>query len=448
MRYQSQSQERTASNMYIEEHKVFKDCHTKIEDKCRERFNDVSAGYDPKTLNEAKERMEFELNLIKGNGYSYTYFLLLNISEWSKRDREIIKWVGCITYSYVAYLLQITNIDPVKMHYPPEFLFGYYYDRMPGIMFYASWDYRQTVAEHMRTLFGKDMVEIDGDNVIIGEGPVRKNKHYPDVFRIALFEEELWEHYNSPADYYEECKALKPDVYPRGYFADDGISRDSVYSELLYYGRALRAHDYGAAYIFDGLTYRSVINALGYIHGNFIYEAHVYDDEGNVLYTRDDFYRYGLKIFNGDKKNALMLMENVRKGRGDNPRLQELLRENGMDEFFCERISKVKYAVSEGDLLPIAQHIIHWAYIHGHMEDTTGVFELTDKNGNTYRMKAIDTWILDDFNQYLEAVILEDKTNIYLKFVLSEDGEPLSLTFIDDEEEYAKVAKHFEEKQE
>ena len=65
--------------------------------------------------NEFKERIDFELNVIKKTGYP-GYFLIVQdfISAAREMDVSVGPGRGSVAGSVVAYCLKITNIDPIR----------------------------------------------------------------------------------------------------------------------------------------------------------------------------------------------------------------------------------------------------------------------------------------------------------------------------------------------
>lgn len=64
-----------------------------------------------------EERLNWELEKIKENGYADLYLIAAELVKPSKRKGYVVGNRGCIASSLVAYFLEITEINPVLPHY-------------------------------------------------------------------------------------------------------------------------------------------------------------------------------------------------------------------------------------------------------------------------------------------------------------------------------------------
>jgi len=64
-----------------------------------------------------EERLNWELEKIKENGYADLYLIAAELVKPSKRKGYVVGNRGCIASSLVAYFLEITEINPVAPHY-------------------------------------------------------------------------------------------------------------------------------------------------------------------------------------------------------------------------------------------------------------------------------------------------------------------------------------------
>lgn len=68
-----------------------------------------------KNLKEAKERLEYELSIIKKSGFASYFLIVQDFVNWAKKQRILVGPArGSVGGSLVAYLLNITEIDPLK----------------------------------------------------------------------------------------------------------------------------------------------------------------------------------------------------------------------------------------------------------------------------------------------------------------------------------------------
>lgn len=122
---------------------------------------DAYAGAETKfetVTDEMKERLDYELGIIKTKGYS-TYFLIVaDILNWA-RDKNIATTTrGSAAGSFVSYCTGINSVDPIKYHIPFERFLNPYRPSLPDIdMDFA--DYRRNeIIEYVKQRYGKERV--------------------------------------------------------------------------------------------------------------------------------------------------------------------------------------------------------------------------------------------------------------------------------------------------
>ena len=77
-------------------------------------------------------RLAEELNLIKKLDYTYVYILLMMITEFCKKESEYYQLDGYINNSLVAYILELTEIEPFNLPYE------LFFSEIPKIEFIVS----------------------------------------------------------------------------------------------------------------------------------------------------------------------------------------------------------------------------------------------------------------------------------------------------------------------
>lgn len=81
------------------------------------RFSKEVLGHKPTDLKIYKERLAYELSVIKKLGFSDYFLLVQNIVKWSKDNGIIIgPGRGSVGGSLIAYLLGITDVDPIRFN--------------------------------------------------------------------------------------------------------------------------------------------------------------------------------------------------------------------------------------------------------------------------------------------------------------------------------------------
>ena len=68
-----------------------------------------------KNFNQAKERLEYELSVIEQTGFTSYFLIVQDFVNWAKNNRIVVgPGRGSVGGSLVAYLLNITEVDPLK----------------------------------------------------------------------------------------------------------------------------------------------------------------------------------------------------------------------------------------------------------------------------------------------------------------------------------------------
>jgi DNA polymerase-3 subunit alpha len=78
-------------------------------------YSGLKKRYGEKPKNEIVERLEYELSVISQMGFSSYFLIVQDFVNWAKENRIVVgPGRGSVGGSLVAYLLGITNIDPLK----------------------------------------------------------------------------------------------------------------------------------------------------------------------------------------------------------------------------------------------------------------------------------------------------------------------------------------------
>ncbi len=125
------------------------------EDGLKERYNTTYEAADK----ELKERMDFELGVIKGMGFSSYLLIVADFVNWSKDNGIIVgPGRGSAAGSLVCYLTNITNIDPIKYGLIFERFLNPDRNEMPDIDLDFADVRRDEVIRYVEDKYGKDRV--------------------------------------------------------------------------------------------------------------------------------------------------------------------------------------------------------------------------------------------------------------------------------------------------
>jgi DNA polymerase-3 subunit alpha len=79
------------------------------------RFSGPVLGHQPTDLTPYKERLAYELGVLKSMGFAGYFLLVQDIVRWSKQNEIMVgPGRGSVGGSLVAYLLEITDVDPIR----------------------------------------------------------------------------------------------------------------------------------------------------------------------------------------------------------------------------------------------------------------------------------------------------------------------------------------------
>ncbi len=144
------------------------------DEKLRELAYAGFARLDLQETPEIKERVEYELKVIRDKGYS-PYFLVVGDLLRFAKERGILTTIrGSVAGSMVTYLIGITNVDPLEYKLPFERFLNPFRPSAPDIdMDYAD-NRRDEMLEYVKEKYGKDRVaQIGTFGTMMARGAVR-----------------------------------------------------------------------------------------------------------------------------------------------------------------------------------------------------------------------------------------------------------------------------------
>lgn len=186
---------------------TIKDAEKELIRKCKTRAEEI---YGATLPNIVKDRIEWELNSISNHDFATIFTIAERLVERSKANGYTVGSRGNMAASLVAFLLGITNVNPLPPHYvcskckytnfeidekyscgfdlPDEIcpvcseklnkdgfdisataLLGFDGDMVPDIDLNFSGEYQETAAKHLEEIFGKEYVIPAGDTLKLSE---------------------------------------------------------------------------------------------------------------------------------------------------------------------------------------------------------------------------------------------------------------------------------------
>ncbi len=105
-----------------------------------------------------RERIEYELDIIKTKGYAAYFLIVADFGNWSRGHGIVTTVRGSAAGSLVSYLIGITTVDPMTYHLPFERFLNPYRPSAPDIDMDFADNRRGEVLEYVREKYGADKV--------------------------------------------------------------------------------------------------------------------------------------------------------------------------------------------------------------------------------------------------------------------------------------------------
>lgn len=121
-------------------------------------YNKVYALYGKNLSKVVKERLELELNSITNNNFETIYLISSELVKYSNELGYKVGSRGSVGNSFVAYLLGITNINPIDYNLPFEIFAGKDYDKEPDIDLNFSGKIHTKIFDYLQKKYGKDKI--------------------------------------------------------------------------------------------------------------------------------------------------------------------------------------------------------------------------------------------------------------------------------------------------
>lgn len=114
--------------------------------------------YYPELTDELKERIEYELDIIKTKGYSPYFICIADVVRYAKSQGIVESTRGSAAGSLVSYVLGITTVDPIRFKLPFERFLNPFRPSPPDIDTDFADDRRDEMIKYVTDKYGKDKV--------------------------------------------------------------------------------------------------------------------------------------------------------------------------------------------------------------------------------------------------------------------------------------------------
>ena len=131
-----------------------------IKEKC---YKKVKAIYGENLPYDIEERLKLELDSIIKNNFEIKYLVTSEVAKKSKEMGYLSYTRGSVGNSLVAFLLEITDFNPIKYNLPFEMFAGIKYDKEPDIEIYISEEIIEKILDEVKNV--KEEIKIRGTNL-------------------------------------------------------------------------------------------------------------------------------------------------------------------------------------------------------------------------------------------------------------------------------------------
>lgn len=346
-------------------------CHYKLENAketiesvCKNRLKEI---YDQEIPKQIQTRYENELNMICKNNYESLFILNYLIAKKAKEDNEYYILRGIGSNSYIAYLLGISELNPLDYGLEYEMSYGLNGEKAPEIYYFFSNTYYPNIMKYVKEIVTKN---ISYDTTYIDNNLIRYLVH------IYIFAD-------TGIDTLYELKKITGMDYNCINFNDKKIwNTFTDYNKLFCY-----MPSYFNKSLFQQIQPKS-LEELCTING--LTKSTFDIEKGKDLVeqiikmkdfsTRDDIYSFLLSK-DIEKELAFEITEFIRKGKANNIRFlgewkkyKNIMKQNNIDKSYLEKFEKIKYLFPKSNILNSVVYIIkHIAYMAYYPEITEKV---------------------------------------------------------------------------
>ena len=144
------------------------------DEKLRELTYDGFNRLKLKETPEIKERVEYELKIIKDKGYAPYFLVVGDLLSYAKENGILTTIRGSVAGSMATYLLGITNVDPIEYKLPFERFLNPFRPSPPDIDMDFADNRRDEMIEYVKKKYGEDKVaQIGTFGTMMARGAVR-----------------------------------------------------------------------------------------------------------------------------------------------------------------------------------------------------------------------------------------------------------------------------------
>lgn len=316
--------------------------------------NKAYAIYGKPLPQEIQERLNIEVNSIIENRLDILYMITSKLVEKSKKYGYLTGYRGCLGSSLVAYLLGITECNPLPKKYggfniPFETFAGVNFNKYLDINLNIATDIYKKICKYLDQLLKEHKIctNYGGIKVINGIYSFKRNiakMTGEQIGNIVLLSDDNQVYLKKLYDLTNiNPKTIKlDDVYIPDFTITNKMCFDTETKIIEKIIQETQAN-----------TFEDLVRIYGLIHGTDIWqdnaETIISNGEANlsqVITSRDDIMIY-LMEKGIDRITAYNIMENVRKGKGLTKDMTNIMIKHDIPYWYISSCNKIKYLFSK-----------------------------------------------------------------------------------------------------
>ena len=323
---------------------------------------------------EIQERLDLELGSIKSNGWDTVYVIARKLADKSREYGYMTGFRGCIGSSLVAFLMEITQCNPLPQKYygfniPFETFAGVDFNKELDITLNVAYDIHKEICEYLDELLKEEGIDknsgdIEQSNGIYNFKRTIVSKEGKKLATINIVSHKLL----MPLK--ELCQLTKH--FPRLIRPDEDVREivDLLIKEEFYIHinlervldiiSKIEIDTFEKLVILQGLLYAAVTdNCIG-----DILLART-SDLSQIISHRDDIMIF-LMQKGIDRVTAYHIMESVRKGKGTTKEMDDIMREKNVPDWYIKICNHIDYLFPKAHNVgyAILEYQLAWYGIH------------------------------------------------------------------------------------
>lgn len=303
---------------------------------------------------EVQERLDLELNTSRSNGLDIVYSFAMKLADKSRHYAYLVGNNGAIGSSWLAYLLGITNCNPLPQKYNG---FNIPFEIFAGIDFNKTLDITLNVAEDIHKDTCEYLDELLKEKEIYKDSGDITNNGYCAYFKRNIETKEGKLLANITITTHPLLMQLKElhkltNIFPPRVLLNEKKEEVSKIVSLL-----IKEQFYDHADLEDILdiiskieinTIDKLVMVVGVLFGTGTKETRealiesITSDLSPIISSRDDIMIY-LMQKGIDRITAYYIMENVRKGKGITAEMEDVMLKHNIPNWYIELCNKIDY---------------------------------------------------------------------------------------------------------